>query len=68
MELAKGSLVIVDAHTETPTVYFKGRVVDTLEGIKVSWDQDTNKVMLIVHSSALAQEMTAAGIKVRRAE
>lgn len=65
MEVASGSLVIVDAHTESPSVFFKGKKVDTVEGIKITWDADTNKVMLIINNTDLAAEMAKSGIKVR---
>jgi len=61
----RGNLVIVDPHTPTPTIYFGGAKVETVEGIKVDWDARAQRVTLIMDNTPLAAAMKAAGIRVK---
>lgn len=64
MNLAQGSLVIVDLMT----VYWKGTKVEGVEAVMVHADDDSQTVKLRVfgNQGELHAEMEAAGIRIRR--
>jgi hypothetical protein len=65
MEIAGGSLVITDAHTKKPSVFWNGKRVDNVVGVKVVNDTLLTRVHLSVKGDATLSEMVAAGIEIK---
>ena len=64
MEVAQGSLVIMNPHTSVQ-VFWNGKKVEGVKRVRILSDEDTDKVKIIMAPSELADEMRAAGINVK---
>lgn len=66
--ITQGALTMVGLNTETPKVFWNGRLVSGVVGIRVDWDADEQRVKLIVngddHETYLS--MTEGGVTVKR--
>lgn len=65
MQTANGSLVITNAHTATPEVFWNGMKVANVKAIKVSNDGLINKVQLQIKGEGALAEMANAGIEIK---
>lgn len=71
MQAVQGSLTILNAHTNTPSVYWNGKEVVGVSRIHIQCDEDESRVKLVVTDYAnldLCDEMALAGINVRKAK
>lgn len=68
MQIVQGSLVIVGAHTATPTVLFNGLPVIGVIGIRVDWDHDEARVKLRVNGTddATYVALASAGVTIKK--
>lgn len=71
MLTTQGSLTILNAHTDTPSVYWNGKEVVGVMRVHVHNDEDENRVKIVVSDYAdeiICAEMTLAGINIRKAK
>ena len=67
-QVTQGSLTMVGLNTPTPQVFWNGKTVTGIVGIKVDWEDDEQRVKLKVNGTddALYAEMLAGGINIKR--
>lgn len=66
MITSQGSLVLINAHTATPSVFWNGVVVSGITHIRIDWENDEQRVKLKVSAiDAVHDELRAAGITVK---
>lgn len=68
MQIAHGSLTILNAHTLTPEVYWNGAQVAGVKRIHIHSDEDESRVKLVVSGiqDQVYAEMIVAGINVKK--
>lgn len=68
LEVASTDLVIVGLHSESPVVYWKGRVVPGIVGIRADSEGGDWSIKLRVNGSAddLYTALSAAGIVIKK--
>jgi hypothetical protein len=68
MNITQGSLTLIGLNTPTPQVFWNGRLVPGIVGVRVDWDAEEHRVKLKVNASAydLYVEMAEAGITVKQ--
>lgn len=62
----QGALTILNAHTESPTVYWNGVKVDGVKALTVNSLVGQHRVVLTLTEDPSIVEMQAAGILIRR--
>lgn len=66
IESVQGSLTMVDLNTQSPKLYWNGRQISGVVGVRVNWESDEQKIVIRVQEQQDLAEMTAAGIIVKR--
>lgn len=61
-----GSLTILNAHEDAPSVFWNGVKVEGITGISVSNGAGTKRVILTLPEDPVFAEMQAAGIVIKR--
>lgn len=62
----QGSLTILNAHTDTPSVFWNGVQVEGIKALAVDYASDLHRVVLTLAEDPTIAEMQAAGILIRR--
>lgn len=67
MQITQGNLVMVGVNTLTPQVYFNGKQVEGVVGIRIDWEADEQRVKLKVNGTddSTYQALLAAGIHIK---
>lgn len=68
MKTAQGNLVVLNAHTQQPEVFWNGQKIDGVERIHINADEDGGVVKLVVvgDQDQLYSEMVASGVTVKK--
>lgn len=64
-----GSLVMVGLNTATPQIFWNGKLVSGIVGIRVDWESDEQRIRLMVNGTeddATYAEMLVAGVNIKR--
>ena len=66
MDIATGSLVIIDANTTAPKVFWNGILVEGIIKIVIRNDEDDSDVKFVVNAlTPILESMKASGINVK---
>lgn len=69
MITATGALTMVGLNTPSPTVFWNGKPIPGIVGVRVEWENDEQHVKLKVDGTddAIYAELLVAGIHIKRA-
>lgn len=68
MQTSQGSLTIVNAHTETPNIFWNGIKIDGVIRLHVHNDEEDHRVKLVVsgNQDLIYAEMAEVGIAIKK--
>lgn len=66
--VVKGNLTMIGLNTDTPQVFWNGKPVTGILGVKVDWEKGERQVKLRVsgNDDALYMELVSAGLLVKK--
>ena len=64
----KGNLTMIGLNTDTPQVFWNGKAITGLLGVKVEWEKGERQIKLRVNGAddALYMELVSAGINIKK--
>lgn len=66
MQTTTGSLTILNAHEDAPSVFWNGIKIEGITGINVTNAEGVKRVVLTLPEDPILAEMQAAGITIKR--